>query len=97
MNRSPIDRLMDKVDWHCVRCGAPMGTCECWVKVKLRCPRCERSQLVTREPHDPPGTAVVEYPCPQCDKIYDRATPQYYDARGNWFDGKKFRRIRSKR
>lgn len=29
---SPIDTLMDRVDWKCTACGAKAGTCDCWVK-----------------------------------------------------------------
>jgi hypothetical protein len=27
---TPIDFLLDKVDWRCVKCGAKLGTCDCW-------------------------------------------------------------------
>lgn len=31
MARTAIDALFDKADMRCTRCGAPAGTCNCWV------------------------------------------------------------------
>lgn len=28
----PIDRLLDRVVFKCVKCGAKMGQCDCWTK-----------------------------------------------------------------
>lgn len=49
--------------------------------VTLRCPRCQKSKSVDRLRHDPPGTAVVEYPCPECHK-QGEAEVFYFDAAG---------------
>jgi hypothetical protein len=42
---SPIDRLLDQVDFRCLKCGAPMGKCDC----RLQTPD-----------HDAIGKAMVE-------------------------------------
>jgi hypothetical protein len=49
--------------------------------VTLRCPCCQQSKGVVRLPHDPPGTAVVEYPCPKC-LTQGEAEVVYFDAAG---------------
>jgi DnaJ-class molecular chaperone len=90
-HRSPIESLVDAAV-RCTRCGARMGQCGCWVKVKLRCPNCHRTQEVVKEDTDPVGTAVVEVACPDCQGPGDRPETHYYDAKGRWFDGEKFRR-----
>lgn len=76
--------------FKCLRCGALMGKCECWTKVKLRCPKCSRTMEVTRDPTDPPGTAVVESPCNRCEESGGRPETLYFDAQGRQFDGEKF-------
>ena len=34
MTKSPIDILMDKVEWECTICGAAAGTCDCWTECR---------------------------------------------------------------
>lgn len=81
--KSPIDTLLDKVDFRCTRCFAKSGTCGCWVKnIKLRCPECKRSKMVYREDTDPPGTFIVECLCDKCDDGGSRPETFYFDKRG---------------
>lgn len=75
MSRSPIDIMMDRVDWRCAKCGAPAGTCSCWMKCACgwtyetgkacRNPNCTVSPRVTIE-------------CPQCGKT-KRTLPDLSD------------------
>lgn len=94
MARAPIDVLMDRVQFACTRCGANMGQCDCWVKVKLRCPMCKRTMMVSKDKTDPVGTAIVEAPCDRCDDGGLKPETRYYNALGQWFDGEKFVRVR---
>lgn len=90
--RTPIDALIDRAGMRCTRCSAPMGQCDCWEKkIKLRCPECKRTMQVVTEPTDPEGTAVVECICDKCDDGGNKPEVHYYDAKGRWFDGEKFR------
>lgn len=90
---SPIERMMDSV-MRCVRCDAPMGKCDCWVKnITLRCPACKRTQMVCKDRSDPPGTAIVEATCDRCDDGGGFPETHYYDAQGRWFDGEGFRPV----
>lgn len=91
MSRSPIEMLIDK-GMCCTRCSAPMGGCDCWTKITMRCPRCKRTKETHREETDPKGTAVVEALCDRCDDGGNKPEVHYYDAAGKWFDGEKFRR-----
>ena len=91
MSRTPLDMMLDKVDWTCTRCGAPKTKgCDCWSEVKLRCPQCKRTKMVTRDESDPAGTAVVDVLCDRCDDGGGFPETHYYDAKGNLFDGDKF-------
>ena len=77
--RSPIDTLLDKVDFRCVKCGEK--TCDCWAQVTLRCPKCRTSKKVQKDDTDPKGTATVVVICPKCDEG-DFHECSYYDANG---------------
>ncbi len=93
MPRSPIDTMLDKVDWRCPRCGGK--GCDCWAKnTTLRCPRCKRTKMVCREDTDPKGTAVVEHICDKCNDDSGFPETHYYDAKGRWWDGKRFKAMR---
>jgi hypothetical protein len=64
---SPINILLDRVDWRCTRCNAPKSVkCSCWEQVKLHCPGCGRTKKATREPSDPIGAKIIELRCPEC-------------------------------
>lgn len=89
--RTPLDALMDRVDWRCLLCGAKAGTCDCFTRVTLRCPHCKRTKIVANDETDPKGTAVVEAMCDRCDDGGNKPEVHYYDAAGRWFDGEKFR------
>ena len=93
MAKAPIDILMDRVDWSCTRCGAKAGTCKCWDKIVLRCPKCKRAKRVYLDPSDPPGTAIVEATCDRCDDGGGFPETHYYDSHGRWFDGEGFRAV----
>lgn len=82
MTRSPIDMLMDKVDWKCTRCGAKQGTCDCWVEIILRCPQCKKTRVSHREEIDPKGTAVVEFHCPECHDGVSKSEVFFFDKDG---------------
>lgn len=71
--------------------------CDCWVKITLRCPKCYRTMAATKHDSDPPGTAVVEAPCPTCDRGGDKPETHYYDANGGWWNGEKFKPARKRR
>src|SRR5262245_15279841 len=44
MPKSPIDHLLDRVDWRCARCGEPARLgCPCWERITPE----ERRQLAT--------------------------------------------------
>lgn len=84
---SPMDMLLAQVDWKCVTCGVSMKVgCDCQAKrdadrVMLRCPKCMTEKRVDRDDSDPPGTAVVEVRCPDCNGG-DFDCPTYFDAAG---------------
>jgi len=84
--RSPIEVMADRV-MKCVRCGAPMGGCDCWVKITLRCPKCKRTMQVTKDATNPPNTAIVEAPCDKCDRGGDKPETSYYNAKGQQIYG----------
>lgn len=92
---SPIDILFDRADFGCTVCNAPMKgpPCGCWVK--LRCPKCKKQQTTQRHETDPEGTAIVEAPCPECDRGGDKPETLYYDVAGRWWNGHAF--VRTKR
>lgn len=85
MSRSPISALIDKgiIDkgMRCTRCDAPMGQCDCWTTVTLRCPECKRTKQVTKHETDPPNTAIVEAPCDKCDRGGDKPETMYFDMK----------------
>lgn len=90
MSRSPIEALIDR-GMKCTRCGAGMGKCDCWTpSITLRCPTCKITKMVCKDPSDPAGTAVVEYPCDGCDRGGNKPETLYYDAQGRWFNGERF-------
>jgi hypothetical protein len=63
--RSPIDMLLDKIDWKCAQCGVSTKTgCDCWVT--LHCPDCGRTKLTLREKDDPPSRRTVDLRCDKC-------------------------------
>ena len=64
---------------RCTKCGARFGGCDCWIK--LRCPCCGKTKSAERDNTDPPGTAVVETTCDECDNG-DFAEVVYYEAHG---------------
>lgn len=68
--------------FRCTRCNAPMGTCDCWEQITLRCPRCKRTKAASRDPSDFPGTAVVEAPCDRCDDGGGFPETMYFDSTG---------------
>lgn len=59
--------------------------------VRLLCPDCKRTLVAARDETDPPGTAIVEVLCDQCDDGGGFPETHYYDAEGKWFDGNNFR------
>lgn len=77
--RSPIESMVDAV-MVCVRCGARMGACSCWIT--LRCPQCGREKITARDDSDPVGTAVVVAHCDRCPGE-DNGLVDYFDAGGN--------------
>lgn len=89
MSRSPIAMMIDR-SVYCTRCGAPMGKCDCWVKITLRCSRCARTKQVAKDPSDPPGTAIVESLCDRCEDGGNKPETLYYNAQGFQFDGDGF-------
>lgn len=66
MSRKPIDILLDRVDFRCVRCDAKMGTCNCFEPVQLKCPVCGVTKKVPREKSDPVNAFVIELKYPKC-------------------------------
>lgn len=61
-----------------------------YTPMKLRCPKCQKTQLTWRDKSDPNGTNIVESPCPECQDCGDRPETHYYDAEGRWFNGEQF-------
>lgn len=78
----PIDTMLKKVDFRCLKCGAVTGTCDCWEKIKLECPDCGKQAAADRERSDPPGTALVKARCPDCDDGGGFPDILYFDAAG---------------
>lgn len=73
-NRSPIERMVDEA------CGVPAD----YVpppRVTLECNVCSKTKSVPIDPTDPPGTAKVRMPCPECAKG-DRVMIDYFDKDG---------------
>jgi hypothetical protein len=75
MSRSPIDILLDRVDWRCAICNAPAGTCACWT----RC-ACGRSYETGKACRNPDCTVSprVTLECPTCGAA-KRASPDPSD------------------
>lgn len=77
---SGIHAMIDAVA-TCSRCGnsPASGLCACWLK--LRCPTCDRSSLVTRVAIDPPSATELLYKCPGC-RADPAEEPVYVDRLG---------------
>lgn len=74
---SVLDRMIDAA------CGVPPGFARLApAKIILRCPRCAAEKAVRMDRTDPPATAVVIYPCPDCPP-HDGVECRYLDAAGN--------------
>lgn len=50
-------------------------------QILLRCPECNREQMVAREPTDYPEAVRVEVTCPECN-AGDFAEVMHFDAAG---------------
>jgi hypothetical protein len=79
MSRVPIEMIIDRLDLRCTIWKSPRGVCNCWSAVTLRCPVCEAEKSTFADSSDPPGTAIVEAPCPNCE---DGRSVRYFDERG---------------
>lgn len=63
--RSPIDMLLDRVDWKCAKCGVSTKVgCDCLVT--LECPNCKKTRKVFRESDDPQHAKIIMMRCPLC-------------------------------
>jgi|HubBroStandDraft_6_1064221.scaffolds.fasta_scaffold00056_31 hypothetical protein len=62
--------------------------------IMLYCPECKRRKEAPIDVTDPPGTAIVEALCTECDSGGFKPETRYYDSEGRWFDGEKFRATR---
>lgn len=78
MTKPPIHSLID-ASAKCVKCGAPMGKCSCWIT--LECPGCHQKRTVERDETDPANCARIVTSCPECNHG-DFALVDYYDAEG---------------
>jgi predicted nucleic acid-binding Zn-ribbon protein len=81
MRTPKIDNSSPRVAFSCTRCGAAMGTCDCWTQITLECPQCGRTKKVYRDDTDPPGTARVVAHCDTCPGE-DNGLIDYFDAQG---------------
>ena len=55
---SPIDTLLDRVEWKCTICGTPREKgCDC--RIKLVCPSCGRTEMTQRVDDDPLGPTMT--------------------------------------
>jgi len=81
MSAPPISRMIDSIV-RCLKCGAKMGECDCWVQVTLQCPQCKRTKLTGRDKTDPEGTAMVKVLCDRCDDGGGFPEVLYFDAAG---------------
>ena len=78
--KSPIDMMMDTIDFKCTVCGVSRGVgCGCWVT--MRCPSCKKENSAQRHKTDPDGTAIVIADCPDCDKGH-KSDVVYLDKAG---------------
>lgn len=61
---SALDAMIDAV-LTCSRCGAvgPVLSCDCFLR--MRCPVCDKTRLVTRVTIDPPSAVELRYTCPE--------------------------------
>jgi len=81
MARSPIEIMIDQA------CGfVPNGNPKPPL-ITLRCPNCKRTKSAPIDPTDPPGTAIVEATCDQCNDGSGFPEVHYFNKRGLWFDG----------
>lgn len=78
MRERPIDSLVRSCA-RCVKCGAAMGECTCWLT--LRCPKCRKEISTERQDYDYPEAVRMEIICPKCDDG-DFHEPFYFDANG---------------
>lgn len=77
--RSPIDVLIDKV------CGySPNKEAERQLPLRIKCPICQIEKGTWLDKTDPPGTALVVFPCSTCVRNEDdvNTRPLYFDASG---------------
>ena len=79
---TPIESMFYRAGLKCTVCGAPWTgkvTCGCWIR--LHCPTCDREKQAALDPTDPPGTALIMTPCPECNSG-DKAMVEYFDKTG---------------
>jgi formate dehydrogenase maturation protein FdhE len=79
---SPMDAIISRTKFSCTLCGAAMGTCNCWTRIRLECPDCKSVKRTYQDGSDPPGTALVVARCPDCDDSGKYPDILYFDASG---------------
>jgi ribosomal protein S27E len=77
-HRSPLARMIDQA------CGIPDGLPTISFRVEgilltLRCPDCQRTQIVPSHASDLPGSQLIEARCPACGPV---ETVRYFDQEG---------------
>lgn len=84
MTRTPLDAMLDRVDWRCCACGTPRRVgCRCLLDTT--CPGCSRTTQNLRLSCEPAEVEVALVWCPSClDQQPDTAAclPAFLDARG---------------
>lgn len=82
-SRTPIDALLDTVEWRCSICRAKAGTCDCWEK-------CSCGYLAQKgQPCSNPETArcssKIQYGRPACvAEIWKASAPSHQCTRPAW-------------
>lgn len=84
MTRTPLDAMLDRVDWRCTACGTPRRVgCRCLLETT--CPGCSRTSSNRRlacEPLEVEVALVWCTPCLEAQPDTADCLPAFLDAQG---------------